>query len=115
MNKMIDEMVVSGTNFKHTALIFNRYRPRDFILIVFALLWGIVGFVMLFTIYSLNLLNLIIYASVPLSVFVLVQPIPHYHNYLEYLILHINFSKKTKVFSRMLRKNSISKKKLRKK
>lgn len=115
MRKMIDEEVVSGTNFKHTSLIFNKYRPRDFILIVIAMIWGIVGFMLLLSIFTFSLVNLIIYASVPFAVWFLVQPLPHYHNYLEYFILNINFNKKTKVFSRILRKSNVSKKKLRKK
>lgn len=115
MNKIIDEKGISGSNYKYTSLIFNRYRPRDFIIIILALAWGIIGFIMLLIFYTFNPLNLIIYVSVPLTVFVLVQPLPHYHNYLEYLILTINFNIKPKVFSRILKKKNSTKRKLLKK
>lgn len=110
--RITDIKGVAPTNYKSGMLIMNKYRLIDVLIMAGALLWGFVWIILLLFVFVPN-----VYAFFTLVIFIpaiaiaLVQPMAHYHNNLEYLLLVFRFRKRCKHYSNIVKKVPVNKKK----
>ena len=105
--RITDIKGVAPTNYKSGMLFMNKYRLVDILIMAGAILWGFLWIILLLfvfvpTIYSFVILVILI----PAVAIALAQPMPNYHNNLEYLLLMYRYKKRCKHYSNIVRKLS---------
>lgn len=103
--RITDAKGICPSNYKSSNLIINKYRPIDILILISAFIWGTVWtlllmFIFIPTIFSFMILVIII----PMIMIGLVQPIPNYHNNLEYIMLFVKYILSPKYFTYLYKK-----------
>ncbi len=102
-NRIVNLKGISPTNYKSSTLILNKYRKIDIIIMIFAGAWLIVSILLMFLVFEPNLIYLsTVVIILPMFLIGVVQPVPYYHNQLEFLILSIKYRIKPKRFTSII-------------
>jgi hypothetical protein len=117
--RITDVKGVAPTNYKGGMLYMNKYRLMDILIMAGAFLWGFLWIILLLFVFVPNIYTFItLVVLIPAVAIALVQPLPNYHNNLEYLMLLIRYKKRCKHYSNTIKKltpNEIKKKRENKK
>lgn len=115
--RITDIKGIAPTNYKKSTLFLNKYRIIDILIMLGAFAWSFVWIVLLFFVLVPHPLSFIILVVIiPVTAIVVVQPLPNYHNILEYLMLWFRFRNKNKNFSNLIiRKKAVAENKKQKK
>lgn len=112
--RITDIKGVAPTNYKSGMLFMNKYRLMDILIMAGSFLWGFLWIILLLFVFVPNIYAFIILVIlIPAVSIALVQPMPNYHNNLEYLLLVYHYKKRCKHYSNIIRKlgpNEIKKK-----
>lgn len=101
--KIVNKKGIAPHNYKSGELILGKYRFIDISIMILAVF--LFAFVLLLSMFLIkfNLIFIMIFGLfIPGILIGLVQPIPNYHNYLEFIRLIILFQKKDKFFSSLI-------------
>lgn len=105
--RITDIKGVAPTNYKSGMLFMNKYRLMDILIMAGAILWGFTWIILLLFVFVPSVYAFIILVIlIPAVAIALVQPIPNYHNNLEYLLLVFNYKKRCKHYSNIVRRLS---------
>lgn len=106
--RITDIKGIAPANYKNGMKFANKYRYRDIAIMIGTFIWETVWLIVLFWLLVPNLFTVVILmVIVPIIAILMIQPMPNYHNNLEYFMLLIKFHFKTKRYTNLvIRKNS---------
>lgn len=103
--RITDIKGVAPTNYKSGMLFMNKYRLVDILIMAGALLWGFLWIILLLFVFVPTVYAFIILVIfIPAVAIALAQPMPNYHNNLEYLLLVYRYKKRCKHYSNIMRR-----------
>lgn len=99
---------IKGTcpsNYKTSQLILNKYRVIDIIIMISAFAWGFTWLILLLFVFIPNITSFILLVLIiPIAMIGLVQPMPNYHNNLEFILLTVKYYLSSKYYTYLVRK-----------
>ena len=105
--RITDIKGVAPTNYKSGMLFMNKYRLVDILIMAGAFLWGFLWIILLLFVFVPNVYAFItLVILIPAVAIALAQPIPNYHNNLEYLLLVFHYKNRCKHYSNIVRRLS---------
>lgn len=116
--RITDIKGVAPTNYKKGTLIINKYRKIDMLIMIGSFIWAFVWMLLMFFVFVPNMIFFMVFVIlIPIIAIGLVQPMPNYHNNLEYILLRLKWQKRVKHYSNILirKRNSFSEKKKKRK
>lgn len=103
--RITDIKGTAPSNYKTSKLILNKYRIIDIVIMISAFAWGIMWMILLLFVFVPNIVSFILLVLIiPIIIIGLVQPMPNYHNNLEYLKLTIKFYLTPKYYTYLITK-----------
>ncbi|EHJ7846721.1 hypothetical protein KB151_003882 [[Clostridium] innocuum] len=112
--RITDIKGIAPTNYKKGTLIINKYRKIDMLIMIGSFIWAFVWMMLMFFVFVPNMIFFMVFVIlIPIIAIGLVQPMPNYHNNLEYILLQLKWQKRVKHYSNILirKKNDFSEKK----
>lgn len=106
--RITDIKGIAPANYKNGMKFANKYKYRDIVIMIGTFIWFAVWLILIFYVFVPNIISVVVLlVFIPIIAIYMVQPMPNYHNNLEYFMLIIKFHFKTKRYTNLVvRKNS---------